>query len=137
MGLIAKERLYLTADGERLVREGDPEGATLYCAPGDGVPTSAVEKFGADIFEPLPGETSGYAELVDEEAVDRALAEQQAAAEAQAKADEEAAAQAAAAEAEAKAAAEAQAKADEEAAEKAKAAAADKEKAAAGNKAKA
>lgn len=42
----AKERLYLTADATKLVREGDPEGATLYCAPGDEIPDEAVERFG-------------------------------------------------------------------------------------------
>lgn len=42
----AKERLYLTADKSALVREGDPRGATLYAAPGDEIPASAVERFG-------------------------------------------------------------------------------------------
>lgn len=43
--MIAKERLYLTADKERLVREGDEAGATLYCAAGDEIPQSAVDRF--------------------------------------------------------------------------------------------
>lgn len=42
----ATERLYLTKDGKKLVREGDPKGATLYAAPGDTIPQSAVEMFG-------------------------------------------------------------------------------------------
>lgn len=42
----AKDRLYLTADQSKLVREGDPEGATLYCAPGDQIPESAIALFG-------------------------------------------------------------------------------------------
>lgn len=44
-GFFAKERMFLTADGARLVAEGDEDGATLYAAPGDEVPPSAVVKF--------------------------------------------------------------------------------------------
>lgn len=44
--MYAKERLYLTADQSKLVREGDGEGATLYAAPGDEIPDSAVARFG-------------------------------------------------------------------------------------------
>lgn len=43
--MIAKERLYLTTDKERLVREGDEAGAILYCAAGDEIPQSAVDRF--------------------------------------------------------------------------------------------
>lgn len=43
--MIAAERLYLTADKARLVLEGDKDGATLYAAPGDEIPASAVERF--------------------------------------------------------------------------------------------
>jgi predicted flap endonuclease-1-like 5' DNA nuclease len=42
----AKERLLLTADKARLVRDGDPEGVLLYCTPGTFIPDSAVERFG-------------------------------------------------------------------------------------------
>jgi len=42
----AKERLYLTKDGKALVAEGDPKGASLYAAPGDDIPESAVKMFG-------------------------------------------------------------------------------------------
>ena len=54
----AKERLFLTADGTRLVAEGDPAGAVLYAAPGDEIPDSAVEKFGlvdGTIADAAPG----------------------------------------------------------------------------------
>ncbi|WP_432769801.1 MAG: hypothetical protein HEQ22_03375 [Sphingopyxis sp.] len=44
--MFAKERLYLTGDGERLVREGDRAAATLYAAAGDEIPDSAVQRFG-------------------------------------------------------------------------------------------
>lgn len=44
--MTAKERLYLTADRKALVREGDPAAASLYVAPGDEIPGSAVELFG-------------------------------------------------------------------------------------------
>lgn len=42
----AAQRLYLTADRDALVGEGDPAGAFLYAAPGDEIPDSAVERFG-------------------------------------------------------------------------------------------
>jgi hypothetical protein len=46
MTMIARERLLLTADKSRLVRDGDPEGKTLYCTPGTEIPESAVKLFG-------------------------------------------------------------------------------------------
>ncbi len=42
----ATTRLYLTASKAALVLEGDPRAATLYAAPGDDIPDSAVERFG-------------------------------------------------------------------------------------------
>lgn len=42
----ARERLYLTADKDRVVREGDPKAAFLYAALGDEIPNSAAERFG-------------------------------------------------------------------------------------------
>lgn len=42
----AQERLYLTADKGRVVREGDPKAAFLYAALGDEIPENAAEKFG-------------------------------------------------------------------------------------------
>ena len=44
--MLAKHRLFITADKTRLVAEGDPDGAILYAAPGDTIPQSAVERFG-------------------------------------------------------------------------------------------
>ncbi len=64
--MIAAERLYLTADAKRLVREGDPDGASLYVAPGDEILPSAVERFGlvdgtlpAKVGKPTSGDKSG------------------------------------------------------------------------------
>lgn len=42
----AKERLYLTAGRDRLVREGHKEAAFLYAAKGDEIPDSAAARFG-------------------------------------------------------------------------------------------
>lgn len=42
----AKQRLYLTADRQALVTEGDDRAATLYCNVGDEIPDSAAELFG-------------------------------------------------------------------------------------------
>lgn len=46
--IIATRRLYLTADKQRLVHEGDPAAATLYAAIGDRIPESAAVAFGLD-----------------------------------------------------------------------------------------
>lgn len=46
MNMIAKQRLLLTADKSRLVADGDPDGATLYCTPGTEIPESAAKLFG-------------------------------------------------------------------------------------------
>lgn len=40
------ERLFLTADGKRLVPEGSKDAATLYCIPGDEIRDPAAERFG-------------------------------------------------------------------------------------------
>lgn len=42
----AKERLYLTSNKEKLVREGDKRASFLYAVPGDEIPASAADKFG-------------------------------------------------------------------------------------------
>lgn len=42
----ARERLYLTSDRSRLVRQGDPRASFLYAAEGDEIPDSAAQKFG-------------------------------------------------------------------------------------------
>jgi len=42
----AKERMWLTQDRSRLVKEGHPEAAILYATPGTEIPASAVEMFG-------------------------------------------------------------------------------------------
>ncbi len=44
--MIAKERLYLTADKSAVVAQGDERAAFLYCSPGDEIPDSAVKLFG-------------------------------------------------------------------------------------------
>lgn len=44
--MIAKERIFLTADRKRAVAEGHKDAAFLFAAPGDEVPDSAVEAFG-------------------------------------------------------------------------------------------
>lgn len=83
MGMIATERLFLTADKAKLVPEGHKDGAFLYAAPGDEIPDSAVEKFGL-----VKGGMSAAAKkkLADEAAA-QAKAEEKAAEEAAAKAE--------------------------------------------------
>lgn len=39
-------RLYLTADGSRVVEDGDPEAATLLCAAGGEVPHAVAVRHG-------------------------------------------------------------------------------------------
>lgn len=54
--MFAQDRLYLTADKDRLVPEGHEDAATLYCSPGDEIPDSAADKFGlVDGALPEPG----------------------------------------------------------------------------------
>lgn len=40
----AEKRLFLTEDGSRLVPDGDPKAAFLYCAPGQQVNKEQTEK---------------------------------------------------------------------------------------------
>lgn len=42
----ATERLYLTSDGSRVVREGDPDSATLFAAVGDDISDADVKRYG-------------------------------------------------------------------------------------------
>lgn len=42
---IAPQRLYLTADGERVVAAGDPAGHTLFAAVGAVIPAEAAERY--------------------------------------------------------------------------------------------
>ena len=44
--MIAKERLYLTADKSKVVAEGDKRAAFLYAAVGDEIPENAAKQFG-------------------------------------------------------------------------------------------
>ena len=44
--ITAAERLYLTADGERLVGHGDPDARSLFCTPGKRVPLDQARRFG-------------------------------------------------------------------------------------------
>ncbi len=44
--MIAKQRLYLTADKKTAVAEGDKRAAFLYAVPGDEIPDSAAKQFG-------------------------------------------------------------------------------------------
>lgn len=42
--MIADRRLYLTADKTRLVEEGSPEAAFLYCTPGQTLEEAEIAK---------------------------------------------------------------------------------------------
>jgi hypothetical protein len=42
----AKQRLWLTKDGKRLVADGNPQATTLYAAPGDEIPDETARRFG-------------------------------------------------------------------------------------------
>lgn len=91
---ICRERLYLTADKSKLVREGDTSAAFLFAAPGTEIPASAVERFGLVdgrlLDATLPTEAEMQAVFEAEKAAAAALAE----AEALAAAEEAAAAKA-------------------------------------------
>lgn len=56
--MLARERLYLTADRDRLVRTGDPKAAFLYASPGDEIPDTAAARFGLADGRLKPGKRS-------------------------------------------------------------------------------
>ena len=49
--MVADRRLYLTADKTRLVEEGDPRGAFLYCSPGLEVDEEELRRLGGAKLE--------------------------------------------------------------------------------------
>jgi hypothetical protein len=57
--LVADERLYLSADGKRVLREGEPGAATLLAAAGQIIPANVVKRLGLkapDEVTPAPAE---------------------------------------------------------------------------------
>lgn len=46
--LVAEERLYLNADQSKVVKEGDPEAASLLAGVGQVIPRFHVERLGLD-----------------------------------------------------------------------------------------
>jgi hypothetical protein len=50
--VIAERRLFLTADQERVVEEGDPAAAFLFAAPGDDISDEDAEKYGLNAPAP-------------------------------------------------------------------------------------
>lgn len=98
--MIAKERLYLTADRSKVVPQGHKEAKTLYASVGDQIPEEAAERFGlsegvisADAQKALEADAAAQAEA------ERKAADDAAAAQAKAEADKKAADDAAAKEA--------------------------------------
>ena len=51
VGLVADRRLYVTADGRRLVEEGDPSAALLLAATGTMIPQSTVSAMELSIVD--------------------------------------------------------------------------------------
>jgi hypothetical protein len=47
---LCDKRLYQTADRRRLVEEGDPDAAFLFCALGDEIPDEDAERLGVKAF---------------------------------------------------------------------------------------
>ena len=52
--MIADRRLYLTADKSRLVEEGSPEAAFLYCTPGHEVNEEELRRLGGPVVKVEP-----------------------------------------------------------------------------------
>lgn len=46
MSHIATEKLWLTADRSRLVKDGDPEAAFLFCTPGKALSDEDAKRYG-------------------------------------------------------------------------------------------
>ncbi len=49
-----ESKLWLTADRLRVVPDGDPEAAFLFCVPGRAIPLEEAERFGLIRREPDP-----------------------------------------------------------------------------------
>jgi hypothetical protein len=50
--IIPGRRLWLTADGTRLVEDGDLEARSLFCGPGDEISEADAERFGLKASPP-------------------------------------------------------------------------------------
>jgi hypothetical protein len=51
--IIPGRRLWLTADGTRLVEDGDVEARSLFCGPGDEISEADAVRFGLKAEPPL------------------------------------------------------------------------------------
>src|SRR3990167_9405922 len=52
--VVAEQRLWLTADKEHIVGEGDRRAAFLLCSPGDELPLAVAERYGLIAAEAEP-----------------------------------------------------------------------------------
>lgn len=50
--VVATQRLWRTSDGDRLVEDGDPDAATLFCVPGNRIPLDDAVRYGLVVAEP-------------------------------------------------------------------------------------
>lgn len=50
------EKLWLTSDRERVVKDGDPDAAFLLCAAGNELPRSVIEQYGLNAQEASTGD---------------------------------------------------------------------------------
>ena len=82
---VAKERLYLTADGTRVVREGDPDAASLFVAKGRDVSDADIEKY--QLAKLVEGGPVAYDAIADHDAKHGGETEQDAALKRQAMLD--------------------------------------------------
>jgi hypothetical protein len=55
--VIADRRLWLTADREQVVEEGDPSAAFLFATPGKEVSDADAERYGLKASKAKPAET--------------------------------------------------------------------------------
>ncbi len=46
MSWVADRKLWVTADGERVVEDGDPDARILLCVPGQTVPDDVATRYG-------------------------------------------------------------------------------------------
>lgn len=56
--LVADERLYLSADGKRVLREGEPGVATLLAGVGQIIPAGVVKRLGLKAAEEVTPPTT-------------------------------------------------------------------------------
>lgn len=69
--MIATEKLWITADRKKVVKDGDKKARFLLCVPGQTIPKDVVKKYGLDSVEEKKKPGRKKKENVDNKSVER------------------------------------------------------------------